>query len=105
MESERWTLKGKRALITGGTKGIGFAVAQEILELGGEVYIVARDAKLIDGRIASWQNQGFSALGFVADVSVNADRTKLFQQISHKWDRIDILINNVGTNITYFQHP
>ena len=36
MVSNRWTLEGKRALITGGTKGIGFAIAQEILELGGE---------------------------------------------------------------------
>ncbi len=99
MKSKKWTLEGKRALITGGTKGIGFAVAQEILELGGEVYIVARNAQLIKDRIASWHNQGFKVLNSVSDISVKADRVKLFQDIEHKWDRIDILINNVGTNI------
>lgn len=99
MISSRWTLEGKQALITGGTKGIGYAVAQEILDLGGEVYIVARDAQLIKERIASWHNQGFKVLNSVADISVKADRTKLFQEINNKWGRIDILINNVGTNI------
>lgn len=99
MVSERWTLKGKRALITGGTKGIGFATAQEILELGGEVYIVAREAQLIKDRISSWRKQGLTALGSEADLSVKAERTELFQEISQQWDRLDILVNNVGTNI------
>lgn len=99
MALERWRLKGKQALITGGTKGIGFAVAQEILELGGEVYIVARDAQLIKDRIASWNDQGFTVLSSVADISAKADRKKLFNEIRQKWDKIDILINNVGTNI------
>ncbi len=99
MVSDRWTLKGKRALITGGTKGIGFAIAQEILELGGEIYIVARDEQLIKDRVASWHNQGFKVLNSVSDISIKDDRTKLFREINQKWDKIDILINNVGTNI------
>jgi Tropinone reductase 1 len=41
---ERWTLAGKKALITGATKGIGLAIAQEFLALGAEVMIVARNA-------------------------------------------------------------
>jgi Tropinone reductase 1 len=99
MVSKKWTLKGKRALITGGTKGIGFAVAQEILELGGEIYIVARNEQLIKDRISSWNNQGFRVLGSVSDISVKADRIRLFEEISREWANIDILINNVGTNI------
>ncbi len=99
MVSKKWTLEGKRALITGGTKGIGFAVAQEILELGGEVYIVARNEQLIKERIASWKDQGFRALGSVSDISVREDRERLFKDVKQAWDTFDILINNVGTNI------
>lgn len=99
MASNRWNLKGKRALVTGGTKGIGYAVAQEILERGGEVFIVARNAQLIEDRLVSWQNQGFKVFGASADISVKAERTHLFEEIVRKWGRLDILINNVGTNI------
>lgn len=99
MATNRWHLQGKQALVTGGTKGIGLAIAQEILELGGEVYIVARNAQLIEDRLVSWRNQGFKVFGSVADISVEADRTRLINEVTHKWDKLDILINNVGTNI------
>ena len=99
MEKNKWRLDGKRALVTGGTKGIGLAVAQEILKLGGEVYIVARNADLVEGCLTSWRKQGFSALGSAVDIS-NADgRENLLEDIVRHWDRLDILINNVGTNI------
>lgn len=99
MKKNKWHLDGKRALITGGTKGIGLAVAQEILKLGGEVYIVARNADLVEGCLTSWRKQGFSALGSAVDIS-NADgRENLLEDIVRHWDRLDILINNVGTNI------
>ena len=41
----QWRLKGKLALITGGTKGIGLAIAEEFLRLGAEIFIVARSEK------------------------------------------------------------
>jgi len=47
----KWKLTGKTALISGGTKGIGFATAEEILKLGGSVYIIARDGALIQERL------------------------------------------------------
>ncbi len=99
MTLKKWTLEGKRALVTGGTKGIGFAVAQEILALGGEVYIVARNAELIEERIAAWQDQGFKVKGTAGDVSVKENRQRLFENIADDWNRLDILVNNVGINI------
>jgi Tropinone reductase 1 len=99
MKKDKWRLDGKRALVTGGTKGIGLAVAIEILELGGQVYIAARNADLVEERLACWHKQGFKALGSAVDIS-NADgREKLLEDIARHWDRLDILVNNVGTNI------
>jgi len=99
MTKDKWRLDGKRALVTGGTKGIGLAVANEILELGGQVYIAARNFDLVEERLACWRKQGFKALGSAVDIS-NADRReKLLEDIVRHWDRLDILVNNVGTNI------
>ncbi len=95
----KWRLDGKKALITGGTKGIGFAVAQEILALGGEVFVVARDNTLLEERLRKWEKEGFKAYGFAADVSQESDRVALFQAIRKRWESFDILVNNVGTNI------
>ena len=99
MENNRWRLEGRRALVTGGTKGIGFAVAQEILQLGGEVYIAARDSDRIEECLASWHRHGFSAFGSAVDISSMNGRETLLEDIMHRWDRLDIVVNNVGTNI------
>lgn len=96
---KKWRLDGKCALITGGTKGIGLAIANEILNLGGEIFIVARDQDLIDQRIIEWKKQGFSAHGFAADLSTKDGRTDLFNAVRKVWDTFEILVNNVGTNI------
>ncbi|MFM8833662.1 MAG: SDR family NAD(P)-dependent oxidoreductase, partial [Cytophagales bacterium] len=42
-----WNVQGKKALITGGTRGIGLAIAKEFLELGAEILVVARDTQAI----------------------------------------------------------
>ncbi|MGD2126406.1 MAG: SDR family oxidoreductase [Desulfobacteraceae bacterium] len=99
MERNNWRLDGKLALITGGTKGIGLAVAEEIMALGGSVYTVARNADLVEECLSSWDKRGLSALGSAADITLAGDRTRLFEEISARWDRLDILVNNVGTNI------
>jgi len=94
-----WTLKNKRALITGGSKGIGLAIAEEILALGGEVCIVARDQSLISDHVNNWQKQGLRAAGFSADLSSGDDIDRLFEDLNGHWGGIDILVNNVGTNV------
>lgn len=93
--NNRWTLTGKKALITGATKGIGLAIAQEFLSLGAEVTIVARNAQTIDEQLENWRSQGLKADGIAADVAVADDREAIVKQIKE----LDILVNNVGTNI------
>jgi Tropinone reductase 1 len=99
MAQNRWRLDGLCALVTGGTKGIGQAIAQEMLQLGAAVYIVARNNDEIEKCIASWQQHGFTALGSAADVSNSDDRQRLMIDLKSNWNHLDILINNVGTNI------
>lgn len=97
----RWQLEGARALVTGGTRGIGHAIAQELLELGAEVFVVARDGEHLERCIRKWSEAGFAGRvhGCAADVSVAAERTRLFEELRGPFADLDILINNVGTNV------
>ncbi len=99
MIQNKWRLDGKKAIITGGTKGIGLAVAEEILNLGGSVFIVARDQKSIDKHLSAWKKKGFQAYGYAADVSTKTGREEIFVAIRKIWSSFEILVNNVGTNI------
>lgn len=97
--STRWNLKNKKALITGATKGIGKAIAEEFLDLGAQVFIVARNEKDVGKTILDWKSKGWQAKGVKADVTNPDDRKKIFDQVEKQFDGLDILVNNVGTNI------
>ena len=66
-----WSLSEKKALITGGTKGIGLAIANEFLRLGAEIFVVARDKKILDRRLQNWNDQDLPADGASFDISNN----------------------------------
>jgi Tropinone reductase 1 len=95
----RWTLQGKKALVTGGTKGIGLAVAREFLSLGAEVCVVARGAAEAEERVGAWRSEGLVAHGVAADVSRAGDRATVFEKLEQLFGGLDILVNNVGTNV------
>ncbi len=96
---DRWRLTGKKALVTGGSKGIGQAVSQEFLELGAEVLIVARNPDGIKRQLTAWREKGWKATGLPADVSKMDERKKIFENVNDLWGKLDILVNNAGTNI------
>lgn len=98
--SDRWTLKGKKALVTGATKGIGLAVATEFLSLGAEVTIVARNSEDINQQLSIWQQAGLPAYVITADVADSDGRQAIFEQVGKTMRKLDILVNNVGTNIS-----
>lgn len=90
-----WTLQGKKALVTGGTKGIGLAIVKEFLELGAEVLAIARDTKSIQGKVKNSANL-FTMEG---DVTNPEFRHQLINRVSQNWGKLDVLVNNVGTNV------
>lgn len=94
-----WHLNQYKALVTGATKGIGLAIAEQLLELGAEVFIVARQREALDDVLEVWREKGFRADGLPADVSSLDDRQRLVKVLEDKFGSLNILINNVGTNI------
>ncbi|KYC40750.1 tropinone reductase [Scytonema hofmannii PCC 7110] len=98
--SDRWTLTGKKALITGATKGIGRAIAEEFLALGAEVTIVARNGVTMEQVLESWRSHNWKASGIAADVATTEGRQTVLSHIKSAFgEELDILVNNVGTNI------
>ncbi|CAN4101784.1 unnamed protein product [Withania somnifera] len=99
-EVNRWSLKGMNALVTGGTRGIGHAIVDELCGLGATVHTCARNEDELGTCLRSWKDEGFAVSGSLCDVSSQVDRQKLMEVVSSTFNgKLDILINNVGTNI------
>jgi len=90
-------LKDKIAVITGGSVGIGLAVANGLAEEGVHLVLCARDQQRLDEEAANIaKNYGVEVSGIKADVSKADDIQELVTQICNKYQGIDILINNAG---------
>ncbi|XP_020885281.1 tropinone reductase homolog At1g07440-like isoform X7 [Arabidopsis lyrata subsp. lyrata] len=100
-QSSRWSLQGMTALVTGGTKGIGHAISEELAGLGAKIYTCARDESQLNQCLKEWETKGFNVTGSVCDISSRTDREKLLQTVSSLFEgKLNILINNVGTCVT-----
>ncbi|MCB0547009.1 MAG: glucose 1-dehydrogenase [Phaeodactylibacter sp.] len=94
-----WTLQGKTAIVTGASKGIGKATTEELLGHGAEVLFLARSENLIREAEAEFRAKGWRAYGLVADIGEEKGRLAVVEKVDALWGRLDILVNNVGTNI------
>ena len=92
-------LEGKSAIVTGGTRGIGRAVALKLAEEGCNVAINYRKSdKEAKELVEAIKKMGRDALAIKADVSSFSDAQKMFDEVSKKFGHIDILVNNAGIN-------
>lgn len=91
-------LKGKRAVITGGSVGIGLAVAKALASEGVDIIILARDRARVEREASELASAfGVRSLGISADVSRKEDIDAAAARIEKFFSGVDILINNAGT--------
>lgn len=89
-------LKGKAALITGASKGIGKAIADELAAEGANVAICARGQRDLVATVGDLQGNGIKAIGISADASKTEDIDRVVEETVDAFGGIDILVNNAG---------
>lgn len=89
-------LKGKTAVVTGGSRGIGFVIAKELVLQGANVIICSRNKNQLKDAVGKLLSKGKKVYGIMTDVSKFKDCQKLINYAFTKTGRIDILVNNAG---------
>jgi 3-oxoacyl-[acyl-carrier protein] reductase len=89
-------LAGRAAVVTGGTRGIGLAIARALAEDGASVVVSGRDAGRLESAVKELESLGASALGVAADQSKREDCDRLVAAAKERFGRIDVLVNNAG---------
>jgi 3-oxoacyl-[acyl-carrier protein] reductase len=91
-------LKGKAAVVTGGTQGIGRATALQLAREGANVAICARNQERLDAVRAELEKTGVQVVAMSADMGKAGDVERFMKAVADKFGRIDILVNNAGTS-------
>lgn len=89
-------LHNKIAVITGGARGLGFAIAQCLAEEGASLLLVGRNAEALDRARATLASRGGKILTLVADVTSRDSADQARAVCEREWGRLDILVNNAG---------
>jgi gluconate 5-dehydrogenase len=92
----QFNLKGKRALVTGGTQGIGEAIAKGFAKAGATVIINARDKKKLENTVMKFKAVGFDVHGSLFDITRSNAVRDAIAHIELTIGPIDILVNNAG---------
>ncbi|KAG9134855.1 hypothetical protein Leryth_001163, partial [Lithospermum erythrorhizon] len=96
--NQRWSLKGTTALVTGGSRGIGHEIVEELASFEAKVFTCARTSKDLDECLHKWRNCGFEVNGISCDITSPTEREKLMESVGlHFNGKLNILVNCVGT--------
>ncbi|MBL7857747.1 MAG: SDR family oxidoreductase [Cyclobacteriaceae bacterium] len=91
------SIKNKTALITGGSKGIGFGVAEALVNENVHVAITGRSQKSVDEAVTKLNKLGKGeAIGLAADVRKSNDQQRAVEAVIKKWGKLDLLVANAG---------
>ena len=93
-------MHGKVAIVTGGNRSIGRAIAMGLAEAGASIAIAARDEKKSEETLAELRGLGVSAIAVPTDVTDRADLEKMVATVTRELGPIDVLVNNAGSDFT-----
>lgn len=92
-----FSIEGKTALVTGGTRGIGLMIARGFVEAGARVYVSSRKAEVCQSVAAELSRVG-TCVGLPADLSTQEECDRIASEIGTREDSLSILVNNAGAN-------
>ncbi|HBF51742.1 MAG TPA: gluconate 5-dehydrogenase [Massilia sp.] len=95
---ELFSLQGKTALVTGGSRGLGLQMAEALGEQGARLVISSRKQEELDIAVAHLASKGIEASAIAADLSVEANVQPFVEEALRRLGQIDILINNAGAS-------
>ena len=98
MDTSKWSLEGKVALVTGGSRGIGRAIALTFADAGANVAVTARKLPDLEEVAKEIGAKGRKGLAIASHVAKIEDSRNLVAKVKQEFGRIDILVNNAGTN-------
>jgi glucose 1-dehydrogenase len=94
-------LSNQVAVVTGSSRGLGFAIAQAYAEAGASVVLAARSASTLNAAIDQFKQQGHPVTGLACDAASRADIERLADLAVSTYGKIDIWVNNAGTGAPY----
>jgi NAD(P)-dependent dehydrogenase (short-subunit alcohol dehydrogenase family) len=92
---ELFSIRGKTAVVTGGTRGIGLMIAEAYVRAGAKVYVSSRKADVVAETEAALSKLG-DCVGIPADLSTEEECRRLAGEVSAREDQVHILVNNAG---------
>ncbi|MGD0524469.1 MAG: SDR family oxidoreductase [Polyangiaceae bacterium] len=92
------SLAGRVAIVTGGSRGIGIAIARALGAEGARVAIASRTQRELDAARATLEGDGVEVLARATDVARFTDVKALVDEVEARWGRVDALVNNAGVN-------
>jgi NAD(P)-dependent dehydrogenase (short-subunit alcohol dehydrogenase family) len=95
---DRFDLDGRVAIVTGGSRGIGLAIARGLADAGADVVPTARDPDAVAAAAESIRARGRSSLAISTDVTDDDDVTALIDRTGEELGGVDVLVNNAGIN-------
>jgi gluconate 5-dehydrogenase len=101
--NELFSLHGRTAIVTGGSRGIGQEMAEGLAEAGASLMLCARREEWLTPTLADMRAKGFRAEGLVCDVAKPADVQAVVDQTVSVFGKVDILVNNAG--VTWAAEP
>lgn len=96
VSTEPLSMRGRRVLVTGASRGIGAAIARRFAELGADVALAARSVEAINGLAEELSALGVRAVGLEADMSNRNSLDALMEKVAATFGGLDVLVNNAG---------